>query len=354
MHNEFQRWFRRYLSDPEAVVLLLLLLISLGVVVGLGQILAPVLAALVFAYVMQGMVSALERWKLSHSASVLIVFSGFMALMVVAFFGLIPVIWRQVNQLISAIPNMAHEGQLLLNELPKLYPEMISHEQVAALVAGINQHLASAGQWILSASLSQIASILTLLVYLILVPLLVFFFLKDRDELLAWVSRLLPDRRRMIRQVGAEMNLQIANYIRGKCFEILIVGAVSYVFFFILDLNYALLLATLIGFSVVVPYVGATLVTLPVALVGFFQWGWTDTFFILMIGYGIIQALDGNVLVPLLFREAVNLHPVAIVVAILVFGGFWGVWGVFFAIPLATLLKAVMDAWPDDLDEKSS
>ena len=62
--------------------------------------------------------------------------------------------------------------------------------------------------------------------------------------------------------------------------------------------------------------------------------------------YIVIQMLDGNVLVPLLFSEAVNLHPVAIIVAVLFFGGIWGLWGVFFAIPLATLIKAVINAWP--------
>ena len=66
----------------------------------------------------------------------------------------------------------------------------------------------------------------------------------------------------------------------------------------------------------------------------------------IIVAYGVIQALDGNVLVPWLFSEAVNLHPIAIIVAVLVFGGMWGFWGVFFAIPLATLVKAVINAWP--------
>ena len=66
----------------------------------------------------------------------------------------------------------------------------------------------------------------------------------------------------------------------------------------------------------------------------------------LMLAYGIIQGLDGNVLVPLLFSEAVKMHPVVIVLAVLVFGGLWGFWGVFFAIPLATLVKAILTAWP--------
>ena len=88
------------------------------------------------------------------------------------------------------------------------------------------------------------------------------------------------------------------------------------------------------------------MVTVPVLFVAWFQWGWTTEFIWLAVAYFIIQALDGNALVPLLFSEVVNLHPVAIIVAILVFGGLWGFWGVFFAIPLATLVNAIVRAWP--------
>ena len=68
----------------------------------------------------------------------------------------------------------------------------------------------------------------------------------------------------------------------------------------------------------------------------------------LVLGYSVIQGIDGLVLVPLLFSEAVNLHPIAIILAVLVFGSWWGLWGVFFAIPLATLIKAIMTAWPSN------
>jgi putative permease len=145
------------------------------------------------------------------------------------------------------------------------------------------------------------------------------------------------------------MDQQIANYVRGKVVEIVIVGSITYVAFLWLGLSYAALLAMIVGLSVLVPYIGATLVTIPVALIGYVQWGVSTEFYTLMIVYGIIQALDGNVLVPLLFSEAVNLHPVAIIVAVLFFGSLWGLWGVFFAIPLATLIKAVMNAWPKKL-----
>ena len=149
-----------------------------------------------------------------------------------------------------------------------------------------------------------------------------------------------------MRRIGVEMNEQMANYVRGKAIEIVVVGVTTYLAFIVLGIQYAALLALLVGLSVVVPYIGAAVVTVPVAMVGYFQWGWTAPFFWLMFVYSVIQALDGNVLVPLLFSEAVNLHPIAIILSVLVFGGLWGFWGVFFAIPLATLVKALYNAWP--------
>ena len=96
----------------------------------------------------------------------------------------------------------------------------------------------------------------------------------------------------------------------------------------------------------IVPYIDAYLLIIPVVLVAFFQFGVSGDFYWIVALYFFIQVLDGNVLVPLLFSEAVNLHPVAIVIAVLIFGGVWGVWGVFFAIPLATLFNVLLVSWP--------
>jgi putative permease len=191
-----------------------------------------------------------------------------------------------------------------------------------------------------------VVGIITLLVYLVLVPVLVFFLLKDKQRIMDWIAASLPRDRALSNRVWREVNGQIANYVRGKIWEILIVGSVTYVTFLFMGLQYSVLLATLVGLSVVIPYIGAAVVTVPIAAIAFFQWGWSAEFWYILVAYGIIQALDGNVLVPLLFSEVVNLHPVAIIVAVLVFGGLWGFWGVFFAIPLATLVQAVMGAWP--------
>ncbi len=152
---------------------------------------------------------------------------------------------------------------------------------------------------------------------------MVFLLVKNTQMLVSHISSLLPSERRLIKQVGTEMNLQIANYIRGKVIEIIIVGTVSTLTFVFMDLRYALLLGVLVGFSVLIPYIGAAFVTIPVAIVALFQWGLTPEFWYLMVAYGVIQALDGNVLVPILFSEAVSLHPVYILIAVLFFGGMW-------------------------------
>lgn len=339
-------WFHRYLSDHEALVLLFLLVFCFVVVLTMGYMLAPVFAALVLAFLMQGVINWMEKVGVPHLLSVSLVFAAFLALLLMFLLVLVPLIWEQVTHLLNEVPRMVYVWQKLLKSLPELYPGFVSEKQAVLIADAISSRLAGMGQWALSFSLSKLPGALGLLIYLILVPILIFFFLKDRDQLLAWIGGLLPARRRLINQVADEMNDQIANYIRGKAIEILIVGVVSFIAFIILGLHYAALLALMVGLSVVIPYIGATVVTLPVAIIGFFQWGFTNEFLILMGVYGVIQALDGNVLVPLLFSETVNLHPVAIIIAVLVFGGLWGFWGVFFAIPLATLLKAVMNAWP--------
>jgi len=346
MFKVLRDWIQRYFSDEEAVVMAVLLILGFTAVLTLGGMLAPVLAGMVLAYLMQGLVVTLERLRMPGGAAVGLVFALFMGLLLVFIVVVVPLLWHQLITLFNELPGMLAKWQSLLLLLPERYPHLVSDEQVLQAIEVARGEIGKFGQWALTFSLSSLPLLVNIMIYLVLVPILVFFFLKDREMIGRWVRGYLPRERALITRVAEEMNRQIANYIRGKVIEIIICGGVTYIAFVALGLNYAALLALLVGVSVVVPYVGAVVVTVPVLLIALFQWGWSDQFIYLMAVYGIIQTLDGNVLVPLLFSEAVNLHPVAIICAVLLFGGLWGFWGVFFAIPLATLFKAVLDAWP--------
>jgi len=327
-------------------VLTVLLFLAFTAVLTLGGMLAPVLAGMVLAYLMQGLVVTIERLRVPGGVAVGLVFALFMGVLMLFILVVLPLLWHQLITLFNELPGMLAKWQSLLLLLPERYPHLVSDEQVLQAIEAARGEIGKFGQWALTFSLSSLPLLVNIMIYLVLVPILVFFFLKDRVMIGEWVRGYLPRERALITRVAQEMNRQIANYIRGKVIEIVICGGVTYIAFVALGLNYAALLALLVGVSVVVPYVGAVVVTVPVLLIALFQWGWSDQFIYLMAVYGIIQTLDGNVLVPLLFSEAVNLHPVAIICAVLLFGGLWGFWGVFFAIPLATLFKAVLDAWP--------
>ncbi|WP_218354988.1 AI-2E family transporter [Alteromonas lipotrueiana] len=345
MLSVFGRWYWRKFSDPDAAMLLILIILTTAVLLIWGDLILPVLVAAIVAYLLDWPVTRMVRLGISRTLSSVLVLLGFVAISILLLIGLVPIISRQSINLIQETPLIWQNAQDWILTLPDKYPDYVQVYHIHQMMGGLNEKLVEVGEQLISASVSSLADIAALLVYLVLVPLMVFFMLKDKNFFLTSISKVLPRERRLITQVGHEMNSQIANYIRGKAIEIVIVGAISCIAFAVMELRYAILLGVLVGLSVLIPYIGAAVVTIPVAVVAMFQWGISPEFWYLMLVYSIIQGLDGNLLVPLLFSEAVSLHPLYIIVAVLFFGGLWGFWGVFFAIPLATLVKALITAW---------
>lgn len=340
-------WYKRYLSDPQAVLLLVLLIVGFTIVITMGHMLAPVLAAVVVAYLLESLVQILRRRGSRRIVAVVLVWLVFVAFLMFLVVGMIPLLSAQIAQFIPEVANYWAQAEKFLYTLPQKY-SFISHAQIKVIAHDLQEFISVGGKKVLAgASLQFITTgAITVIIYLILLPLMVFFFLKDKWLILNWLGGFLPRDRSLAAQVWAEMDKQLGNYIRGKVWEILIVGGVTYVVFALFGLKYAFLLAVINGLSVLIPYIGATLVTIPIVAVAFFQWGWGAEFAWLFASYLLIQALDANVLVPYMFGNVVNLHPVAIIISILVFGGLWGFWGIFFAIPLATLVNALLRVWP--------
>ncbi len=337
-------WLDRHFSDPQILVLAFMLVIGFVFIILFGDMLIPVFASIVIAYLLDGMVGRLARFKVPRMLSVLIVFLVFLACLLLLIIFLLPLLSRQIAQLVQQLPMMLSAGQSELMRLPERYPDIVSQTQIKQVLDFIGVELTALVKRLLSLSIASVRGVIAILVYLILVPLMVFFMVKDKQKILAWLANILPDNRLLANQVWREVNQQFGNYIRGKIWEILIVWSVSYVTFKLLGLQLTMLVSLMVGFSVLVPYVGVTVIVLPVALFAYFQWGLGNQFFYALLAYAIIQLLDGNLLAPLLLSEVVNLHPVAIIVAVLLFGGLWGIWGLFFAIPLATLVHAVLKA----------
>lgn len=344
--NVVTSWLKANLSDRQVVLLVVLLLTAFLGFYFFGDMIAPVLVAMVLAFLLDGPVEWLQRRGVSHLLSVFFVFILFLLLAFVAFFTILPPITRQVVQFVGQLPSMLNAVEATGLSMVEKYPEIFDQQQVDSLITGAQQEIITGAQRLLEFSVSNITGLIAFFVYVILVPVMVFFFMKDKEKILNWISGFLPADRHLADQVWDEVVEKAADYARGKVVEIFIVSLTAWLAFWIIGLDYAAFLAFITGISVLIPYIGAAVVTLPVAIVAYFQWGLSAEFGITLTVYLILQALDGNVLAPVLFSEVVKLHPIAIILAILVFGGLWGFWGVFFAIPLATLANAVIRAWP--------
>ena len=338
-------WFEKHFSDPQAILLVAIIVLGAILVLYWGSILTPVLAGIVIAYVLEGLVCRFHHLGIPRFFAFLLSYTLFITALGLILFGLVPLVISQVTQLVADFPRILEKVQALIMTLPEKYP-VFNDQEIANMLGSFSTELVGVGQTLVSVSLSSVIDVFTVLVYLVVVPLLVFFLLKDKAEILNWFRRFLPEDRGLASSVWKEVDAKMGNYIRGKMLEVAIVGIATFIPLKFMGMNYAATMSLLVGLSVIIPYVGAVAVTIPVAIIAWFQWGATSDFVYLMIAYLVVQFMDGNILVPLLFSEVVNMHPAAIIIAVLFFGGLWGVWGVFFAIPLATLVQAVINAWP--------
>ncbi|MBF0611364.1 MAG: AI-2E family transporter [Magnetococcales bacterium] len=345
LQNQLQK-FLRLLENGQVWAMILVLTASVMLLGFFGNALAPVLTAVVLAYLLEGMVRVLVAWRIPRQLAVMLVFGLFMLLLNLVIFVLAPNLVTQLTKLSSEAPRInqtLRDGLRMLSESAAgLVNTSFAENLLVWLVEG-SQNVATKA---LTYLLQSIPGMLSLLLYLFLVPFLVFFYLKDKVELLNYLRRFLPEERGLLNRVLRKVDRGIGGYVRGKFWEMMILGSVTYLVFVVMEVQYAFLLALLTALSVLIPFLGVAAVTVPVLILGLIQWGLTWDALNPFIAYAILQLVDGTVLAPVILGEAVNLHPTTIIVAVLFFGSLWGLLGVFFAVPLAILIKTVVESLP--------
>ena len=340
-----KNFFQNYFYDDEHYAALFFLFIGLVILYFLGGILAPILISILIAYILNGLMTFLEEKGSSKTLSLSVTLLVF-TLFYLSIFVFFPFLSRQILLLVSDIPQIFETVNIFLSSQLNEYSGSLSSKQIDEAFANALSYIPSILQNALLQLNAGFSTMMNALLYLIIIPFLVFFFLKDKDIFLNYLKFLLPKKRDLLSKIWFDLNKQLYGYLRGKSLEMLIVVLFTGFVFYLQEVNYSIILAILVGLSVLVHYVGAILVTIPVILIGLFQWGLESNFYIYLFSYLLIQALDGNVLMPLLLGREVKLHPVLIITAVLIFGGIWGFWGLLFAIPIATFLRAIFVAWP--------
>lgn len=366
MISLFKNWYLRHFSTPGTIEFALVLLCIFLIVYYFMWLVGPLVVALCIAYCLDGVVRFLTRkCYMSRTVASSVTMLFFIGLSVSILVFVVPKLLQQGSQFYQTLQSISAQNistekgedfdsivtsNILpfVENLPDPLPSMMTEGEIKELVNKARLALISNVSNIFNNQIMpSVVNVMSFLVYLVIVPIFTFLMLSNKSQLQSrFVTYILPSNQRIIHEFWPQLTKQIEGYMRGKLIHITIVSIVNTVAFISFGLHYAILLGIGVGLSVVIPYVGAVIITIPILLVSVFQFGFGYTLVWLLVVYIIIQLLDSNVLTPMLFSKAMNLDAFSILASILIFGGLWGFWGVFFSIPLATFIRTIIVNWP--------
>ncbi len=312
----------------------------------LGPILAPFAIAATFAYMGDPLVDRLERYRMSRTAAVCLVFVVVTALTALALVLVVPLLQEQVLSLIDNVPVWALWIQDVA--MPKLGIKMPRGYQFD--VDSLRKYLTS--HWDGASGVASIVAgyvgrstpaLLGFLANLFLIPIVSFYLLRDWDEMVLKVRKLIP--RRLLPQAStfaAETDDVLSALIRGQLLVMLALAIIYSLGLWAIGLDVALLIGIMAGLVSFVPYLGFILGLLAAGIAMLVQEQALMPLVYVIIVFTVGQMLEGGVLTPMLVGDRIGLHPVAVIFAIMAGGQLFGFVGVLVALPVAAVLAVLV------------
>lgn len=313
----------------------------------LAPILTPFATAALFAYLGDPAVDRLEARGFSRTVSVALVFLAMVLCLTAVLLILIPMIESQVSKLIEKLPIYLEtiRTRLLpyLNERFGVSAELLDVEK---LIAMAREHWKSAGgvaATVLATVGNSGLALLGWIVNLTLVPVLLFYFLRDWDDMVARIRSLLPRHLEpTISALAKQSDDVLGAFLRGQISVMAALGGIYTVGLFAVGLDLALLIGMGAGLVSFIPYLGGIVGVGGGLIAAYMQFhDWQHPALVLLV-FGIGQSLEGMVLTPLLVGDKIGMHPVAVIFAIMAGGQLFGFLGVLLALPVAAIVMVVL------------
>jgi len=308
----------------------------------LGSILTPFLIGAILAYFGSPLVTWAERHRVPRTVGTLLVILVILLLILALLLVLIPLVQSEIGQLTRRLPELAAN---LYGHVAPWLRETLGIElqlDLASVKELIADNLDSAQALtlkLLSGLKAGGTVVLGILINLVMIPVVMFYLLRDWNRIVAHVDGLLPRRwLPRVRIIALEIDGVLAEFLRGQL-AVMGVLAVYYVVGLTLaGLQFALPIGILTGLLVFIPYVGFGLGLILGVLAALLQWSGWPGFMAVLAVYGIGQLLENYVLVPFLVGDRIGLHPLAVIFALLAFGELFGFAGVLLALPVSAAL----------------
>jgi len=308
----------------------------------LGSILTPFLVGAILAYFGSPFVTWAERHRVPRTLGTLLVILVILLLVLALLLVLVPLVQSEIGQLMRRLPELAAN---LYGRLAPWLRETFGIEvqmDLASVKELIADNLDSAQALtlkLLSGLKAGGTVVLGILINLALIPVVMFYLLRDWNRIVARVDGLLPSRwLPRVRSIAREIDRVIAEFLRGQLSVMGVLAVYYSVGLMVAGLQFAVPIGILTGLLVFIPYVGFGLGLILGVLAALLQWSGWPGFFAVLAVYGIGQLLENYVLVPLLVGDRIGLHPLAVIFALLAFGELFGFAGVLLALPVSAAL----------------
>ena len=312
----------------------------------LSPILTPFLISALLAYLGDPLVDRLQRLGLPRTVAVLVVFAGFMVLLAVTIIVLVPVIGKQITALADAMPGyLDWINTTLIPWLERRLDVNISTVDLAALKSTLSENFRAAGSTAANVLgyITQSGMVLVgWLLNLLLIPVVVFYLLRDWDRIIDAINALLPRNvEPTVSRLTRESNDMLGAFLRGQLLVMLALGTIYSSGLWLIGLNFALLIGLVAGLVSFVPYLGVIVGFVLAAVAILFQTG--DVLQVLWVAvvFSAGQTLEGMVLTPWLVGDRIGIHPVMVIFAVLAGGQLFGFFGVLLALPVASVLAVL-------------
>jgi predicted PurR-regulated permease PerM len=308
-----------------------------GIFSFLKSVLAPFLIAMIISYVLNPIVVLLNRRKVPRTVAVLLIYAVFLASLTVIMMNLIPMFMTQLTQLNEHMPDFTVRAQGMIDQFneSEMLPDSVR--------SGINNSLykleTGIADWV-SNYINGIGSKINVLFIALIIPFVAFYILKDFQLIEKTVLAVVPKKhRRHVTRLLFEIDEALGNYIRGQFLVCVIIGFMAYIGYWLIDMQYPLLLACVVAVFNIVPYLGPYLGAAPAALMAA-SISWKMVLYVLLVNW-ICQLLEGNVISPQVVGRTLHMHPLMIIFALLVGGEVAGVPGLILAVPFFAVLKVI-------------
>lgn len=336
------KWFRLLVFTLLGLIILYMLWLIRPILGGIYHfskaVLAPFIIAMIISYVLNPIVVLLNRRRVPRTVAVLLIYIVFLGSLTVVFMNVIPMFMSQLTELNEHMPEFTVRAQGMIDRFneSEMLPDSVR--------SGINNSLykleLGISEWVTD-YLNGIGSKLNVLFIALIVPFVAFYILKDFQLIEKAVLAVVPRKqRRHVTRLLFEIDEALGNYIRGQFLVCVIIGVMAYVGYWLIDMQYPLLLASLVAVFNIIPYLGPYLGAAPAALMAA-SISWKMVLYVLIVNW-LCQLLEGNVISPQVVGRSLHMHPLMIIFALLVGGQMAGVAGLILAVPFFAVLKVIV------------